>query len=470
MSRFVYSVWLLLALLLPWPASGQQPLPQEQVSSDSSQADFYTIYANSDPLDGQPEQTPTTIGPNESNQCIPPNPAWQLVAQEGNTCYWYAPFAKPLNDYVVPMSKMSWVESSGGTCGVNPFSDPNNPNGTAVCDQPAPENNPYEPPVLTVGTPGPDLYSENPHDPTRLVADYGQIIVMLGQGAPAQLSAEYGPHLQQDMTSCSKYANHGILSPGCCTELGQAANMNMEGTGPSRRQSKMFQAAARTDCTSQAPETPPAGGPNPPHFYQVGTQTPGQSCQPWSATEVICWEDPGGQPPIVYQSGPPQDQGECAATLAAENARHEKAMAEFRKELQDPDTSTIALMGRVTKEELRHVGCVAKLSPLQGSATDSQPKEPTSPYRGGAQVFKACVKVEVGNRWQRFNLTLPDDPSTILGRYSHVSPVPGEASYFYYAELVQHSDGSYWVTGVKETSGSKPHPVSVRVEFTGPCR
>jgi hypothetical protein len=297
---------LLFASQFPTPAIGQ-------VSSNSSGTDFYNAYANSDPLGGQPEQTPTTIGPNESNECIPPNPDWQLVAQKGNTCYWYAPFAKPLNDFVVPLAKMSWVESSGGTCGVNPFSNPNKLNGTAICDLPAPQNNPYAPPSPSVGgpvAPPTDYFSSNPYNPSRLLADYKEIITVASRGNPRQTSQQIAPQLQEDMTACSKYAAQGILSPACCTDLGQAANFNMEGSGPARQESKMYQRGAETACTFQVPDTPLiATGPNP-HFYTVVSDgSPPQKmtnvlaenpdCQQWSETQIICQNTPSGGPPII---------------------------------------------------------------------------------------------------------------------------------------------------------------------------
>jgi hypothetical protein len=129
---------------LPVPMAHGQTHQGQLQSDSSSGTDIYKLYAAQDPLGGEPEETPTTIGP-KGNVCIASNPKWQLITQIGNMCFWYAPFPKRLSGYVVPLFKMSWVESSGGRCGQNPFSDPDDPNGTAICDRPAPAKDPYAP-------------------------------------------------------------------------------------------------------------------------------------------------------------------------------------------------------------------------------------------------------------------------------------------------------------------------------------
>jgi hypothetical protein len=336
-KRVILVVSLLFASTLPVSASGQQN-SQGEASSDSTQTDFYRFYANSNPLGGDPEQTPTTIGPGNSNRCIPLNPAWQLVGQDGNTCYWYAPFPTPLNDYVVPMAKMSWVESTGGRCGQNPFSNPDSPDATAICDQPAPENNPYAPPPQTNETPEAptDYYSENPYDPNRLLTAYKEIIAAASHGTPQQTSVQLGPQLQDDMTACSKYAAHGILSPACCTDLGQAANFNMEGTGPARQESKMYQQNA----------------------------------------DIVCQVTP----PIQYTGpSPSQDEEKCGATLAAENARFEKVSAILQQEYQAAGDANYRVMKRITNEQVFHKNCVAELQ----SAVPAPPAAPRKPAGPG---------------------------------------------------------------------------------------
>jgi hypothetical protein len=137
-------------------AANAQALQGSVQSNSSSGTDIYSLYAGEDPLGGKPEVAPTSIGP-KGNVCIAPNPKWQLVTQIGNMCYWYAPFPKKLAGYVVPMSKISWVESGGGRCGVNPFSNPNDPNGTAICNQPPPAENPHAPKGNAGKSPDPSM-------------------------------------------------------------------------------------------------------------------------------------------------------------------------------------------------------------------------------------------------------------------------------------------------------------------------
>jgi hypothetical protein len=159
------------SLAVPWFRSGilvaacffflsgavnAQTLQGSVQSNSASGTDIYSLYAGEDPLGGKPEQTPTSIGP-KGNVCIAPNPKWQLVTQIGNMCYWYAPFPKRLAGYIVPMFKISWVESGGGRCGVNPFSNPNDPNGTAICNQPPPDKNPYTPKGNAGKSPDPSM-------------------------------------------------------------------------------------------------------------------------------------------------------------------------------------------------------------------------------------------------------------------------------------------------------------------------
>jgi hypothetical protein len=137
-------------------AVNAQTLQGSVQSNSASGTDIYSLYAGEDPLGGKPEVAPTSIGP-KGNICIAPDPKWQLVTQIGNLCYWYAPFPKRLAGYVVPMSKISWVESGGGRCGVNPFSNPNDPNGTAICNQPPPAKNPYAPKDNAGKSPDPSM-------------------------------------------------------------------------------------------------------------------------------------------------------------------------------------------------------------------------------------------------------------------------------------------------------------------------
>jgi hypothetical protein len=346
-KRVIFVASLLFASVLPVPASGQQS-SQGEASSGSTQTDFYSYYANSNPLGGDPEQTPTTIGPGNSNRCVPLNPAWQLVGQDGNTCYWYAPFAKPLNDYVVPMAKMSWVESSGGTCGQNPFSNPDSQDATAICNQPAPENNPYAPPPQTDETPETptDYYTSNPYDPNRLLTAYKEIIVAASHGTPQQASVQLGPQLQVDMNDCSKYAAHGILSPACCTDLGQAANMNMEGTTPARQESKMYQ----------------------------------------RNIDIVCQVTP----PIQYTGpSPSQDANKCGATLAAENARFEKAMASLQQEFETAGSNNNSVLLRMDKQRDHHKECVSELQSAI-PAPPAAPRKPTGTWtiqKNGSYLF-----------------------------------------------------------------------------------
>jgi hypothetical protein len=385
---FIAVLFLLAAL--PTHGLGQQPL-QGGVSSDSQTDYFYTVYANSNPLDGAPEQTPTTIGPGNSNRCIPPNPRWQLVAQQQDTCYWYAPYAKPLKGYVVAMAKMSWVESTGGTCSVNPFSNPDSPNATAICSQPAPANNPYAPTsVPTSDIPGQptDYYSSNPHDPTRLLAAYNDLIDKLSHGTPRQNSVELGPQLQVDMNDCSKYAAQGVLPAACCSNLAQAANMTMIGNGP-YHEVKVERAAAASLCIAQG-APPPAGptqasgtDPEPPP-----TPLPRPHPSPHLGPSPTAISRPSGGDELITPYTPQQSR--CGATVAAENARHKRVMAEITLELQNTvGLSTAAGEARL-REQTRHDECLQTLSPqappTAKSVRKATGKEPTVRTEGN-EVF-----------------------------------------------------------------------------------
>jgi hypothetical protein len=139
------------------------------------------------------------------------------------------------------MTKIAAVESSGGWCGVNPFSDPNNPSGTAICDRLPPARNPSTtpaPPPLE-SDPNPPVSSSD-GGPEVLLGECRDVIKIAARGYSPQLAQR----LQQDMNACSDYANQGELSPRCCTDLGQAANFSMVGTVPARQQAKLFQESA----------------------------------------------------------------------------------------------------------------------------------------------------------------------------------------------------------------------------------
>jgi hypothetical protein len=85
-----------------------------------------------DPLAGTAEVMPAVGG--NPPQCIPPVSTWQLVAQEGSTCYYFAPFAQRLNGYVTTMDNVGAVERLGGRCGVDEFN-----HDDAVCFNPGDE-------------------------------------------------------------------------------------------------------------------------------------------------------------------------------------------------------------------------------------------------------------------------------------------------------------------------------------------
>jgi hypothetical protein len=273
--------------------------------------DIFSYYSQYDPLSGQPETTSTTGTP-QGSRCVPPDPQWQLVLQEQNTCYWYAPFAQKLSGYVVPMNAIASVESQGGRCSVNPFSDPTGPNPTAICNRQPPnqqtppsggEDNGAAPPGNAAGsTPGPgagnppatgDVFSTLNGGPDATVNDFRDLIA---SASPRQASALAG-RAQQDMSACGAFVQQGVLSRACCTDLSQAFNFRLEGTGPARAIASSYQAAAARDCQSHgAPSSgTPAiytvpGQPSPALVADILAKHP--NCQKYTATQVICQGTP----------------------------------------------------------------------------------------------------------------------------------------------------------------------------------
>ncbi len=124
MRRRICSCCLLLLM------GGMTPgLEAQQSTSIVEQFNASSVYANQDPLAGAAEVMPPESG--NPPKCNPPVSTWQLLAQQGGECYYFAPFAKRLNGYVTSIENVAAVERLGGRCGLDEFNA-----GDAVCFNP----------------------------------------------------------------------------------------------------------------------------------------------------------------------------------------------------------------------------------------------------------------------------------------------------------------------------------------------
>jgi hypothetical protein len=266
------------------------------------------------------------------------------------------------------------------------------------------------------------------------------------------------------MTSCSKYAAKGILSPRCCTDLGQAANYNMAGTQQLRLAAKMYVADATTTCVYQPREVPPSTASSNTHFYTVADDGDPQKmnevlagnprCQQWSSTQVIC-QDPGREPPVILRPEVPTSADSNGNPLP----RHPRPTKTAQN--NPPDLLAPPMKGIYA----------SATPPLQGSAKNNQPREPSTVMNSGAQVGKklGCVEVWVGNQHQKFNVTSLTTRMVGDSDWQKVTLLQGEIPYFGFAISTRYKDGSDYVTGVKHDAFSKAYPVHVLIEFNGPC-
>ena len=100
--------------------AGMTPgLEAQQSTSIVEQFNAGSVYANQDPLAGAAEVMPPESG--NPPKCNPPVSTWQLLAQQGGECYYFAPFAKRLNGYVTSIENVAAVERLGGRCGLDEF-------------------------------------------------------------------------------------------------------------------------------------------------------------------------------------------------------------------------------------------------------------------------------------------------------------------------------------------------------------
>jgi hypothetical protein len=107
----------------------------DQFSTDCSR-DNSSPYAGMDPLTCYGVMLPTA----SNGECIGAR-GWQLLKQEGNTCYFCQPLDPPINGVIVPIDQLNQARIEGFRCGV----DQADPNCMAVCTREY-GSGPYIPP------------------------------------------------------------------------------------------------------------------------------------------------------------------------------------------------------------------------------------------------------------------------------------------------------------------------------------
>jgi Papain fold toxin 1, glutamine deamidase len=187
--------------------------PKSPVVSAGGSPDVFSTNdacAGRDPLKGRCQLMPKVVQGRQT-RCVPPDKSWQLVAERGNYCYYYAPYpAGPIRGRVVDIQQCPALEFQGGRCAANP-NDPTNttavytppgwiPNGTSTApiSQSQPPSTSNWPPRGSMPNTAPPRWPPQDNVPAPTILDRTKMLQLAAQMDKAASESKDSAHVAFD--------------------------------------------------------------------------------------------------------------------------------------------------------------------------------------------------------------------------------------------------------------------------------